>query len=137
MLNIRKMLGEFGDFAFKGSMIDLAVGVVIGTAFKGVIDAIIADVIMPIIGLLPGLKGSYETWEFHHFKIGNLANVLLNFMLMAAVVFFVIVKLVGALVNRAAPPPPAGEPTTKECPKCLSIIPIKAIKCAHCTADLV
>jgi large conductance mechanosensitive channel len=77
------------------------------------------------------------TWTIGRIKIGNFIGSLINFVLIAAAVFVVIVKLLGSVMKRVTPSTPAEGPTTKECPYCLSVIPIKATKCAHCTADLV
>ena len=126
---------EFKTFAFKGNMIDLAVGVVIGAAFGTVIKSIVENVITPIIGYAtPGL--SFAQWHIGRIMIGRLLNDMLSFLLTALAVFIVIVKLMGALMRKGAPPPPAEGPVTKECPLCLSTIPLKARKCGHCTADL-
>ena len=128
---------EFKNFAFKGNLIDLAVAVVLGTAFAKVIDAIVKFLIMPLIGYLDfGKGGGYEKWQFGEVKIGLVLAELLNFVLVALAIFIVIVKLVGLLMKKAAAPPPAGEPTTKECPLCLMVVPFKARKCGHCTSDL-
>jgi large conductance mechanosensitive channel len=136
-LSVKQMLVEFKDFAFKGNMIDLAVGVVIGTAFGTVIQSVVKNVVMPLVGMVPGLRGGYEKWHFGDVKVGLVLADLLNFTMVALAVFVVIVKLVGGIVkttNRKSAEPSA--PTTKECPHCLSAIPIKATKCAHCTAEL-
>lgn len=126
---------EFKTFALKGNMVDLAVGVVIGGAFGKVIASIVANVITPIIGYVtPGLK--FEDWHLGRITIGLFLNDLLSFFLTALAVFLVIVKLLGAVMRRASPPPAPSEPVTKECPLCLSTIPTKARRCAHCTADL-
>lgn len=132
---------EFKSFAFKGNMIDLAVAVVIGAAFGKIITAIVNDIIMPLVSYvlawMPG-GSSYATIHIGRFMIGELLAEIINFVIVAAAVFFVIVKLLGALMQKAAGPVPApSEPVTRECPMCLSMIPIKARKCAHCTADLV
>ena len=127
---------EFRDFAFKGNMIDLAVAVVIGAAFGNIVTAIVKDIITPLIALVTPGTGSLELKEFHNFKWGDLISSIINFLAIAIVVFIVIVKLVGSMIKKAQPAPVASEPTTKECPLCLSVIPIKAIKCAHCTSDL-
>ncbi len=128
---------EFKGFAFKGNLIDLAVAVVLGAAFGRVIGAVVSDLVMPIVELVPGLKGGYETFKLGPFRVGHLAGELLNFVVIAAAVFIVIVKLLGAVMKAAqGAPPPTSEPTTKECPRCLSLIPIKASKCAHCTSDI-
>ena len=131
---VRRFLDDFKAFAFKGNMIDLAVAVVIGAAFKTVIDAVVSDVIMPIISIVtPHLP--YQEWHVWRFPIGHLLNQLLNFLIVAFAVFITVVKLSQAVLSRASRPSVPGEPTTKECPYCLSVIPAKARKCAHCTAD--
>jgi len=191
---------EFKAFAFKGNMIDLAVAVVIGAAFSGVINSLVKDVIMPTVtyavktatsaaetagsaikdtatkatssvGLTsqPAETQPAETqpaaaaaptappappvapakpaddappkpidlqWMIGPVKIGNFIGELINFFLIALAVFLVIVKLLGSVVKRAGGTPEPSEPTTKECPYCLSVIPIKARKCSYCTADL-
>jgi large conductance mechanosensitive channel len=135
----KKLWEEFKAFAFKGNMIDLAVAVVIGGAFGDIIKAIVSDIIMPLVGYVISvlhIPSNYTTWHAGNFLIGHFLAALVNFLIIAAAVFIVIVKLLGALMAKAAPPPAPGEPVTKECPLCLSVIPIKAKKCAHCTADL-
>jgi large conductance mechanosensitive channel len=136
-LSVKEMLGEFKNFAFKGNMIDLAVGVVIGGAFGTVIKSLVENVVMPIVGLVPGLKNGYVNWHIGPILVGRVLADLLNFTLVALAVFLVIVKVLGAIMKAASRKPiTPDEPTTKECPKCLSLIPIRATKCAHCTADL-
>jgi large conductance mechanosensitive channel len=126
---------EFKTFAFKGNMVDLAVGVVIGAAFGTVIKSIVENVITPIIAYAtPGL--SFAQWHVGRIMVGRLLNDLLTFLLTALAVFIVIVKLMGALMRKASPAPADSGPVTKECPLCLSTIPLKARKCGHCTADL-
>jgi large conductance mechanosensitive channel len=126
---------EFKAFALKGNMLDLAVGVVIGAAFGKVITSVVENLIMPIIGYVtPGIK--FDEWHIGRIKIGLLMSDLLSFFLVALAVFIVVVKLVGAMMRKAAPAPAPSEPVTKECPLCLSTIPLKARKCGHCTADL-
>ena len=128
---------EFKTFAFKGNLIDLAVAVVLGAAFAKLIGAMVNDIIMPIISLVTPEKGKgYETWVIWRFPVGHLLAELLNFLIMAAAVFVVIVKLLGSAMQRAAAPPGPAEPVTKECPFCLSNIPLKAVRCGHCTSDL-
>ena len=135
-LSPKGMLAEFKAFAFKGNMVDLAVGVVIGAAFGGIIKSIVDNIIMPIVSYVPGLSGGYLNWHIGRIKIGPVLAELLNFVIVAAAVFLVIVKVIGALSKLGRKEEVVAAPTTKECPKCLSIIPIKATKCAHCTADL-
>ena len=128
---------EFKNFAFKGNLIDLAVAVVLGTAFAKVIDAMVKYLIMPLISYVDfGSGGGYDKWHIGRLQIGLVLAELLNFMLVALAIFIVIVKVVGALMKRALAPPAPGEATTKECPLCLMIVPIKARKCGHCTSDL-
>jgi len=130
------MWKEFKAFAFKGNVVDLAVAVIIGGAFGKIVSAFIADIVMPIVGLiLPG--GSWREWTATaaNLKLGDFLGVVIDFFLIAFFVFLAVVKFVGALKKKeAAPEPPA--PSEKECPHCLSRIPIKASKCKFCTSAL-
>jgi large conductance mechanosensitive channel len=128
-----KLWDEFKAFAFKGNMIDLALAVVIGGAFGGVVNSLVKDIIMPIVGHIVPNEAGYLGWKVWGIGIGSFLGELVNFLIIAAAVFLVIVKLVGSVVKK--PEPPAGPPM-KECPLCCSNIPVKARKCAHCTADL-
>ena len=126
---------EFKSFAFKGNMIDLAVAVVIGAAFGKVIDALVKDLVMPIVNVVtPHMP--YTTWHVWFFPIGHLLGELLNFLIVAFAVFVCVVKVMQFMVKRAGSTPAPSEPTTKECPYCLMVVPIKAQRCGHCTADL-
>ncbi|MGD0389151.1 MAG: MscL family protein [Tepidisphaeraceae bacterium] len=184
-----KLWQEFKSFAFKGNMIDLAVAVVIGAAFSGVVNSLVKEIIMPsityvtmaaqsgaqtaaqvaekteaVVGVAtqpastqaasappasappaeaaanaPAAGNLVNTsWIITriHFHIRNFLAELLNFLLVSFAVFITIVKLLGSVMKRVGSEPAPSEPTTKECPMCLSLIPIKAKKCAHCTADL-
>jgi large conductance mechanosensitive channel len=127
---------EFKDFAFKGNMIDLAVAVVIGGAFGKVIGSIVDDIILPLVAfVMQILHIPHDPKPFH---INDFFGSIVNFLIIAACVFIVIVKLLGMIMKAAqhAPPPAPSEPPSKECPYCLSVIPIKATKCAHCTSEL-
>jgi large conductance mechanosensitive channel len=140
-LSPKELWSEFKDFAFKGNMIDLAVAVVIGGAFGKIITAIVNDIIMPLVGYalhLLHIPPTYKDWHLGAFEVGDLFSEIIQFVIIAAAVFVVIVKLLGAVMKAATatPPPAPSAPTTKECPMCLSIIPINARKCAHCTSDL-
>jgi large conductance mechanosensitive channel len=130
------MWDEFKNFAFKGNMIDLAVGVILGAAFGAVVTSMVKNIIMPVISYVtPHL--TFDQWHLGKITIGNFLNDLLNFLIQAVAIFLIVVKVIGALMKKAAkPPPPPGEPAVKECPFCLSQIPFKARKCGHCTADL-
>jgi large conductance mechanosensitive channel len=185
---------EFKAFAFKGNMIDLAVAVVIGAAFSGVINSLVKDIIMPAVTYAvttattaastagKTLKDTAEKatsevglttrsaetqpastqpvtvpapgtpppaaaaaapakpldlqWTIGPVKIGNFIGELINFFLIALAVFLVIVKLVGSVVKRVGRTPAPSEPITKECPECLSIIPLRAKRCPQCTSVL-
>jgi large conductance mechanosensitive channel len=126
---------DFKAFAFKGNMIDLALAVVLGGAFGGVVKALANNVLMPLLSyILPG-PGSYRNWHIGRIEVGAFLGELLNFLVIAVVMYLVIVKMLGSVQKVVGPADPA-EPTTKQCPLCLSDIPFKARKCAHCTADL-
>jgi large conductance mechanosensitive channel len=194
-----KLWEEFKAFAFKGNMIDLAIAVVIGAAFSGVINSLVQDIIMPSITYVtttaqkavttatavaektaadvgvattkpastqastepsavaaaavpapppppppapaatpaaPNDQAVQLSWTIGRIKIGNFIAQLINFMLVAFAVFILMVKLIGSVVKQVGGTPAPSEPTSKECPFCLSTIPIRAKKCAYCTADL-
>ncbi len=128
-----KLWQEFKGFAFKGNLLDLAIAVVIGGAFGKVVSSLVANVVMPLVGLIPLAKDGYQAWMIGPVKIGTFLGDMLDFVIVAAAVFVLVVKLIGVVVKKA---PPAAGPALKECPMCLSNIPLKARKCAHCTADL-
>jgi len=145
------MLKEFKEFAIKGNVIDMAVGIVIGAAFGKIVASLVSDVIMPPIGLILGnvdftnlfvalgdktFATLAEAREAGAATInyGVFINTILNFLIVAFAIFLV-VKQVNRL-KKAPPPPPPAEPTTRECPYCLSQIPLKASKCAHCASEV-
>jgi large conductance mechanosensitive channel len=143
MLNkIKGLATEFMGFAFKGNMLDMAVGIVIGGAFSSLVKAMVEDIVMPAITLVTSHTGkapvAYQDWAPGGIHVGTFLGELLNFVILAAAVFFMIVKVIGWLSKLLQKPAPtvAPEVTTKECPMCLSVIPLKARKCAHCTSDL-
>ena len=127
-----KLWDEFKAFAFKGNMIDLAIAVVIGTAFTAVINSLVKNVIMPLISYVSPGDTSYTQWHIGRIEFGPFLGDVLNFLIIALTVFILLVKIVGGIVKRPAPE----GPPMKECPLCCSNIPAKARKCAHCTADL-
>jgi large conductance mechanosensitive channel len=137
---VKELFKEFKVFAFKGNMIDLAVAVVMGVAFGKVIDALVKFILMPLVSwplnLVSETVGDYRKWELGPVLIGQFLSELVTFLLIAVAVFIAVVKLVGTLVKKAAPPPPVGIPVVKECPRCISDIPIKATRCKFCTSDL-
>ena len=138
---VRNLWAEFKTFAFKGNMIDLAVGVIIGAAFGGVVKSLVDNVIMPLVAaVIPNSKGVESigfTLNGSRVPVGLFLAAVINFLIVAFAVFLMIVKIVGSIVKKTSgPPPKPGEPTVKECPLCLSEIPIKAGRCRYCAADL-
>lgn len=126
------LLSEFKAFALKGNMIDLAVGVIIGGAFGKVIDSLVKDVMMPgIASVTP--NPDFSSWKLGPLLVGNFANSLFNFLIVALAIFLVINKVMGTLMKRNEA---TVAPTTKDCPRCQMAIPIKATKCGHCTSDI-
>ena len=145
------MLKEFKEFAMRGNVLDMAVGIIIGAAFGAIVASFVADVIMPPIGLLLGnvdfsnifavlkegkVPGPYASVAVAKeagaitINFGLFINTIINFLIVAFAIFLVVKN-----VNKLKRTPPA-VPTTKECPHCLSTIPIKATRCGHCTSDL-
>jgi large conductance mechanosensitive channel len=136
---MRNLWSEFKQFAFKGNMIDLAVAVIIGTAFGKVVSSLVDHIFMPLLAAAGASGKNYEElkWTIRgsDVKYGLFLSSLISFLIVAAVVFVLIVKLLGAILKRGDAPPPSA-PVQKECPLCLSNIPAKARRCSHCTADL-
>jgi large conductance mechanosensitive channel len=132
----RAMLKEFRQFILRGNVIDLAVAVVIGAAFKAVVDALVADLITPLIAAIGG-KPDFSALKFtlngSAFKYGAFINEILSFLIIAAVIFFLIVKPVNSLLKRLKTEPDV-DSETRPCPECLSNIPTAASRCAFCTA---
>ncbi|GAC1436768.1 MAG: large conductance mechanosensitive channel protein MscL [Terriglobales bacterium] len=130
------MLSGFKQFILRGNVVDLAVGVVIGTAFGTVVAAFTKDLLMPLIAALVGKPDfSAVTFTVHGsvFLIGDFINALISFLLIAAAVYFFVITPLNALVKRMRKAPAPADPTTKKCPECLSEIPIDARRCANCT----
>jgi large conductance mechanosensitive channel len=143
------MLKEFKEFAMRGNVVDMAVGIIIGAAFGKIVSSMVKDIIMPPIGLIMGnvdfsnlfinlsdqaydnLTAAQEAGAAT-INYGVFINTLLDFIIVAFAIFMVI-KQMNRLKKKEAPP---GEPTTKDCPYCLSTIPIKAARCGHCTSQL-
>ncbi len=134
---VKSLWQEFKSFAFKGNMLDLAIAVVIGAAFGAVVNSLVKDIVMPVVSYIsPGEGGGYQNWHLGRIMIGKFLSELVNFLVVATAVFLLVVKIVGTLMKKMAAAPASSEPVVKECPFCLSNIPIKAVKCAHCTSDL-
>lgn len=150
------MFKEFKEFAMRGNVVDMAVGIVIGAAFGTIIKSLVADVIMPPIGLLLGgvdfsnlfivLKGgaegvaSFATLADAQaagavtLNYGAFINTVISFIIVAFAIFMVVKAMNSA--KKKEEPAPAAAPTTKKCPKCLSEVPLEATRCAFCTSDL-
>lgn len=125
----------FKQFILRGNVLDLAVAVVMGAAFGAVVTALVKDIITPAIGLIGG-RPDFSSIKGGPFLIGDFLNALISFLLLGAAVYFFIVLPVNTLMNRMKRGEVAPDPTTKKCPECLSDIPIKARRCAFCTATL-
>ena len=126
----------FRAFLLRGNVVDLAIAVVIGVAFGAVITAFVKDLITPLIAAIggkPDFAGLYFTINKSRFLYGDFLDVLIAFVIIAAVIYFFVVMPYTAMVARSHKAPPA-DPTTKKCPECLSEIPIDAKRCAFCTS---
>jgi len=130
------MLKEFRQFVLRGNLVDLAVAVVLGTAFTALVNSLVKSIFTPLIGAIFG-KHDFSGLAFSingsRFLYGEFINALITFVLVAVVMFFFVVKPVNALLERLRPEP-AVDKETRECPDCLSDIPVGARRCAFCTA---
>jgi large conductance mechanosensitive channel len=144
------MLKEFKKFALQGNVLDMAIGIIIGAAFGKIVSSLVADVLMPPIGLVVGkidfsslflnLSGqdyaslaAAKAAGAPTINYGLFLNNVIDFVIVAFVIFL-LVKQINRLKSKEAPAPAA--PTTRECPRCLSAVPLKASRCAFCTSDL-
>jgi large conductance mechanosensitive channel len=148
------MMKEFKDFAVKGNVVDMAVGIIIGAAFGTIVKSLVSDVLMPPIGLMLGnvdfsnlffvLKDAagqapYATVADAQaagavtLNYGMFINTIISFVIVAFAIFMVI-RNINRLKREEAAPPAA--PTTKDCPYCLSAVPLKAVRCSHCTSEI-
>jgi len=132
------MIKDFKEFLLRGNLLDLAVAVVIGAAFTAVVTAITVDIITPFIKAIFGGSAQFNdlAWTVNGSKIyyGKVLTALLNFVIVAAVIFFLVIKPVNALMARLGRTP--SEEPVRECPDCLSKVPDAATKCAYCTSTL-
>lgn len=149
------MFKEFREFAMRGNVVDMAVGIIIGAAFGSIVSSLVADVIMPPIGLLLGnvdfsnlfvvLKEGAKAAPYASLadakaagavtmNVGVFVNTIISFIIVAFAVFMMIRSL--NKLKRAEPAPAPAAPTTRDCPRCLSSIPLKASRCPHCTSDV-
>jgi large conductance mechanosensitive channel len=148
------MLKDFKEFAIRGNVVDMAVGIIIGAAFGTIVNSLVSDIIMPPIGLLLGnvdfsglfivlkegtIPGPYTSPVAAKaagavtINYGLFVNTIISFLIVAFAVFLII-RNINKLKRQEEVPPSI--PTTKECPYCLSVIPVKAIRCAHCTSEI-
>ncbi len=131
-------IAEFKEFALRGSVMDLAVGVIIGAAFQAIVNSLVEDILSPILGLV--LQGNFGDLSIVLFdgklvlRYGSFIMAIINFVLMALVIFL-IVKGINTIRNRGKKEE-AADPTEKTCPYCQSQISIKATRCPHCTSEL-
>jgi large conductance mechanosensitive channel len=146
------MWKEFKEFAVKGNAVDLAVGVIIGAAFGGIVNSLVKDILMPLVGLVTGgldfsnkfvvLKGAPGGGSFNTpaeaakagavtWNYGNFITLVINFIIVAFCIFLVVKAM-----NKLKRPSPDAAPVSKECPACALTIPIKATRCPHCTSEL-
>lgn len=132
------MINEFRDFILRGNVIDLAVGIVIGAAFGALVTSFVGDVLTPLLGLLS--IPDFSTLSFEAGKAtvsyGKFLNSLISFLLVAAAIFFFVVKPVNAMTSRLKKPAAEEEKPIKECPFCATEIPTAATRCPHCTSEL-
>jgi large conductance mechanosensitive channel len=133
---VPKLLTDFKKFLFRGNVMDLAVAVVIGTAFTAVVKALVADILTPVIAAIFGAHdfGNLK-FTIHHstFAYGDFLNNVITFITVAAAMFFLVVAPINALMSRRA----KEDPDTKQSPECDSAIPVKARRCPQCTSELV
>jgi large conductance mechanosensitive channel protein len=132
---VTKLLRDFKQFLLRGNVVDLAVAIVVGTAFTAVVKALVSDLFTPLIAAIFGAHdfGALKfTINGSTFAYGDFINNLITFMSIAAVVFFLVVAPINALMARRA----KEDPDTKECPECTSAIPIRAKRCPECTSEL-
>jgi len=132
------MLKEFKAFVLRGNVIDLAIAVVMGTAFTAVVTAVVSGLLTPFIAAIFG-KSDFAnlTFTIHNaqFKYGAVVNALIAFLSVATVLFFFVVKPMNWLITRSRREP-AAEPDTRKCTECLSVVPAQARRCAFCTSEL-
>jgi large conductance mechanosensitive channel len=133
------MLKEFKQFIMKGNVVDLAVAVVIGAAFGAIVTALVKDLVTPLIAAIggqPDFSGLTFTVNKSQFLYGDFINAVVSFLIIAAVIFFFVVKPLNHLQARAAKNKTPEDPTEKKCPECLSEIPKAATRCAFCTSKV-
>jgi len=132
------MLKEFRQFILRGNLVDLAVAVVIGAAFTSVVNALVKGLVTPLIAAIGGEPDFAKlafTINGSRFAYGEFLNALITFLIVAAVMFFLVIRPVNLLLERLRPEPKVDTPT-RECPECLSDIPGAARRCAFCASEV-
>lgn len=128
---------EFRQFIAKGNVMNLAVGVIIGAAFQAITNSLVNDIISPVIGLFA--SADMSAWSVMiggaEIRYGAFLTAIINFLIMALVIFL-LVKILNRIMAIGKKPEPEAEPTTKKCPFCCSEIAIEATRCPHCTSEL-
>lgn len=133
------MLQDFKKFILRGNVVDLAVAVVIGAAFGAIVSALVKDLVTPLIAAIggqPNFSGLYFTLHHSKFMYGDFINAVVSFLILAAVVFFLIVQPINKLQAYSNRRQTAEDPSEKKCPQCLSDIPKAASRCAFCTSKV-
>ena len=135
---MKKFFSEFKEFAMRGSVVDLAVGVISGAAFKAIVDSLVNDILSPLLGLIVNTNFSDLTLSVGHVSIayGAFITAVINFLLMAFVLFLIIKTLNKLSGLRKKPEAEPAAPATKACPFCKSTVAIDATRCPHCTSEL-
>ncbi len=129
---MKRFIEEFKAFVLRGNVMDMAVGVIIGGAFTGIVTSLTDNFIQPVLSLVGGARYS---WGDVNVFISNFASTVVNFLIMAFILFCML-KATNKLISLGKKPEAPKAPTTKVCPYCLSEIPIGATKCAHCASEL-
>ena len=134
------MFKEFRKFILRGNVVDLAVGIVVGAAFNGVIQSFVKDMITPLVSAISGGHTQFKDYSFPFrgqiFNYGDFVNTLISFLIIAAVVFFFVVQPINKLTELADRRKDTEEPTTKKCPFCFSEVNKQASRCKFCTSKL-
>ena len=133
-----KLAKEFKDFVLRGNVVDLAVGIVIGAGFSALVTALVKDMITPLVGIAGKFNFSSLHFTAHKsvFLLGDFLNASLSFVLMAAVIFFFVVKPINTMVAKSRRRQPVPSPSTKTCGYCLSAVNVGATRCPFCTSML-
>jgi large conductance mechanosensitive channel len=132
------MIRGFKQFLLRGNVVDMAVGVVMGASFGGIVAALVKDLLTPLVAAIfgkPDFSALYFEVNSSRFLYGDFINSVVSFLLVGSTVYFLVVLPMNALVSRMRREPPP-DPTTRKCPECLSEIPIGARRCAHCSSPV-